>query len=135
MSKISKLKIHPLLAVACVVIIVAGMQAIAPVLNLFLVALLFAVSILPVLTWQLKRGWSRTLALSLTTLLIAVIGASLAAVLGLAINNVVGKIPFYKQRVTELYQSALTYIESIGIKMEDIESLELLSPDRLFSIG
>jgi len=135
MSKISKLKIHPLLAVACVVIIVAGMQAIAPVLNLFLVALLLAVSILPILSWQLKRGWSRTLALSLTTLLVAVIGASLTAVLGLAINNIVGKVPFYKERVTELYQSVLTYIESIGIKMADIESLELLSPDKLFSIG
>jgi predicted PurR-regulated permease PerM len=135
MSEKPRLKIHPLLAVACAVIIVAGMQAIAPVLNLFLVALLLAVSILPLLTLMLKRGWSKALALSLTILFVVVIWASLTAMLGLAINNMAGKVPFYKERITESYQSGLKFIESKGINIADIESPELFSPDKLLSIG
>ena len=130
-----KLKIHPLLAVACVVIIIAGMQAIAPVLNLFLVALLLAVSIMPLVAWQLNRGWPRTLALGLTILFVIVIGASLTSILGLAINNMAQKAPFYKDRITEIYQSGLNYIASKGINIEDVQSLELFSPDKLVSIG
>ena len=130
-----KLKIHPLLALACVVIIVAGMQAIAPVLNLFLVALLLAVSIMPLVAWQLNRGWPRTLALGLTILFVIVIGASLTSILGLAINNMAQKAPFYKDRITEIYQSGLNYISSKGINIEDVQSLELFSPDKLVSVG
>ncbi|GJM14788.1 MAG: AI-2E family transporter [Thermodesulfobacteriota bacterium] len=130
-----KLKIHPLLAVACIVIIVAGMQAIAPVLNLFLVALLLAVSIMPLVAWQLNRGWPRTLALGLTILFVIVIGASLTSILGLAINNMAQKAPFYKDRIAEIYQSGLNYISSKGINIEDVQSLELFSPDKLVSVG
>ena len=135
MDKNTRLRIHPLLAVACVVIIIAGMQAIAPVLNIFLVALLLAVSILPVLSWQIKRGWPRKLALSLTILFVVVIGASLTSILALAVNNMVGKVPFYKERISELYQSGLKYISAKGFNIADMQSLELFSPDRLFSVG
>ena len=130
-----KLKIHPLLAIACIVIIIAGMQAIAPVLNLFLVALLLAVSIMPLVAWQLNRGWPKTLALGLTILFVIVIGAFLTSILGLAINNMAEKAPFYKERITVIYQSGLNYIASKGINIEDIQSLELFSPDKLFSVG
>ena len=130
-----KLKIHPLLAIACIVIIIAGMQAIAPVLNLFLVALLLAVSIMPLVAWQLNRGWPKTLALGLTILFVIVVGAFLTSILGLAINNMAEKAPFYKERITVIYQSGLNYIASKGINIEDIQSLELFSPDKLFSVG
>jgi len=130
-----KLKIHPLLAIACIVIIIAGMQAIAPVLNLFLVALLLAVSIMPLVAWQLNRGWPKTLALGLTILFVIVIGAFLTSILGLAINNMAEKAPSYKERITVIYQSGLNYIASKGINIEDIQSLELFSPDKLFSVG
>jgi len=130
-----KLKIHPLLAIACIVIIIAGMQAIAPVLNLFLVALLLAVSIMPLVAWQLNRGWPKTLALGLTILFVIVVGAFLTSILGLAINNMAEKAPFYKERITVVYQSGLNYIASKGINIEDIQSLELFSPDKLFSVG
>ena len=130
-----KLKIHPLLAIACIVIIIAGMQAIAPVLNLFLVALLLAVSIMPLVAWQLNRGWPKTLALGLTILFVIVVGAFLTSILGLAINNMAEKAPSYKERITVIYQSGLNYIASKGINIEDIQSLELFSPDKLFSVG
>ncbi|MGB2693483.1 MAG: AI-2E family transporter [Thermodesulfobacteriota bacterium] len=130
-----KLKIHPLLALACVVIIIAGMQAIAPVLNLFLVALLLAVSIMPLVAWQLNRGWPKAVALGLTILFIIVVGAFLTSILGLAINNMAEKAPFYQDRISDLYQSGLKYIGTKGINIDDIQSFELFSPDKLFSIG
>lgn len=133
--KTGKLKIHPLVAAACIVIIVAGMQAISSVLNLFLLALLLAVSIMPLVAWQLNRGWPRTAALGLTILFVIVVGAFLTSILGLAINNMAEKAPFYKDRITALYQSGLTYISSKGINIDDIQSLELFSPDKLFSVG
>jgi predicted PurR-regulated permease PerM len=59
----NKINIRPLLILASLVIIIAGMKAIASVLNLFLVAILIAVILEPFLVLLLKRGWSKTLSL------------------------------------------------------------------------
>jgi predicted PurR-regulated permease PerM len=52
------IRIHPLLAAASVVIIVAGMREIASVLNIILLSLLLTVSISPILVWLLRKGRS-----------------------------------------------------------------------------
>ena len=130
-----RLNTHPVLFLASVIIIIAGVQAVAPVLNILLLALLLAVSVLPALTWLLKRGWSKALALTITILLVVVISLGMAAILGLAINNMAGKVPTYKERVSALFGESVDYLDSRGIDMSDIKSLDFFSPEKVVSYG
>ena len=133
----SKHRIHPLLAAASIVVIVAGLREIAAVLNIFLVALLLAVSISPILIWQIKRGWPKTVSLAATILIVLIVAAGLSAVLGVAGNNMAEKAPEYQVRITELYKSSLETLSEHGIKIDDIRQLDMFSPDKIvnFSTG
>ena len=135
MTKRPKIRIHPLLAVASIVIIVAGMREIASVLNIFLVALLLAVSISPILIWQIKRGWPKTVSLVATIFIVLVVTAGLSAVLGVAVNNMAEKAPEYQERITVLYQSTLKTLSEKGIKIDDIQQLDMFSPEKLINFG
>lgn len=135
MTHKQRFDIHPLLAAAAIVIIIAGMREIAPILNIFLVALLLAVGISPILTWQIKRGWPKAVSLAVTTLIVLVVTAGLSAMLGVAVNNMGAKVPEYQERVTALYNSSLSELSKHGIKIEEIQQLDIFSPDRLVSFG
>jgi predicted PurR-regulated permease PerM len=126
---------YPIITVASVVIIVAGMHVIASVLNIFLVALLLAVCILPIISWQLRKGLSRSFSLSVTILIVLILTIIMTTTLGLAFNKMAAKVPFYKERLSALYQSTLQYLTSKGIVVGELNSLELLSPDKLISTG
>ena len=135
MMRESKLRIHPLLAVASIVVIVAGMREIASVLNIFLVALLLAVSISPILIWQIKKGMPKALSLAVTIFIVLVVAAGLTAVLGVAGNNMAQKAPEYQVRITALYKSLLDVLSERGIKLDDIKQLDVFSPDRVVNFG
>jgi AI-2 transport protein TqsA len=131
----SKHRIHPLLAAASIVVIVAGLREIASVLNIILIALLLAVSISPILIWQIKRGWPKAVSLAVTILIVLVVAAGLSAVLGVAGNNMAEKAPEYQERITELYRSSLDALSERGIKIADIKQLDMFSPDKLVNFG
>jgi predicted PurR-regulated permease PerM len=129
------IRIHPLLAAASVVIIVAGMREIASVLNIILLSLLLTVSISPILVWLLRKGRSKALSLVLTIVIVLVILAGLTTVLGVAGSNMADKAPEYETRVTVLYKSLLTTLSDRGFDINQIKQLELFSPDKLVSYG
>ncbi len=131
MSSRPKFNIHPLLAGASIVVILAGVREIAPVLNIFLVALLLAVAVSPLLTWQLRKGWPKSLSLALTILIVIVIMGSVSTILGVAINNIVGKAPFYQEKIAELYHSGLTALTARGFDVSDVQQLDVFSPDKI----
>ena len=131
MSSRQKFNIHPLLAGASIVIILAGVREIAPVLNIFLVALLLAVAVSPLLTWQLRKGWPKPISLALTILIVIVIMGSVSTILGVAINNIVGKAPFYQDKIAELYHSGLSALTARGFDVSDVQQLQVFSPDKI----
>lgn len=131
MNSKSKFNIHPLLAGASIVIILAGVREIAPVLNIFLVALLLAVAVSPLLTWQLRRGWPRAVSLTLTILIVIVIMGSISTILGVAINNIVDKAPFYQDKIGELYHSGMKALAARGVDVSDVQQLNIFSPDKI----
>jgi len=130
-----RFSLHPLLSLAAIVVIVAGIKEIAPVLNIFLVALLLAVSISPILTWQIKKGWPKAVSLIVTIFIVLVVTAALSTMLGIAANNMASKAPEYEQRITELYKSGLDMLAGKGIGINEIKQLDLFSPDRLVSFA
>ncbi len=130
-----KFNIRPLVVLAILVIVVAGMRAIAPVLNLFLVALLLAVSLDPLLGLLLKRGWSKSLSLTVIIMILVIIAVFLTIILGVGISEMSDKVPFYQERVSEVYQEGLESLATKGINIEDIENLEVFTPEKLFNLS
>lgn len=131
MNSRPKFSIHPLLAGASIVIILAGLCEVAPVLNIFLVALLLAVAVSPLLTWQLRRGWPKPLSLALTILIVIVIMGFFTSILGVAINNMVSKAPFYQDKIAELYHEGLVSLSARGIDVSEVQKLDIFSPDKI----
>ncbi len=131
MSSRPRFNIHPLLAGASIVIILAGVREIAPVLNIFLVALLLAVAVSPLLTWQLRRGWPKAASLTLAILIVIIIMGSVSTILGVAINNIIGKAPFYQEKIGELYHAGLNMLMERGIDVSDVQQLNIFSPDKI----
>ena len=67
-------KVHPVIVIACLVIIAVGMKAAAPILNLILLAALFAISLVPLVGWLLRKGLQQGTAIALSILIVAVAG-------------------------------------------------------------
>ncbi len=131
MTTRTKFNIHPLLAGASIVIILAGVREIAPVLNIFLVALLLAVAVSPLLTWQLRRGWPKAVSLAFTILIVIVIMGFVSTILGVAINNIAGKAPFYQEKIAELYHAGLNALTARGLDVSEVQKLDIVSPDKI----
>lgn len=127
----TKITIHPLLGAASIVIIVAGMREIASVLNIFLIALLLAVSISPILIWFIKKRLPKAVSLLITILIVLIVAAGLTAVLGVALNNMAQKAPEYEERFTDLYKSSADSLSKHGVEIADIKQLDMFSPNKL----
>jgi len=124
-------KLHPLVAGACIVILVAGMRASASILNTVLLALLFGVSLSPLLTWQLRKGWPRGLALTVTILTVMVGSFLLVGGVGTAAARVAAQLPSYEERLTAVINSTVNFLAARGIDLANLKSIEALSPEKL----
>ena len=131
----NKINIRPLLILASLVIIIAGMKAIASVLNLFLVAILIAVILEPFLVLLLKRGLSKTLSLIVIIITLVITAVFLTLILGVAVSEMSDRVPYYEQQVSTVYNEGLELLASKGVNIQDIENLEVFTPDKLFNLS
>ncbi len=130
-----KIDIIPLRLLAYLVIAIAGIKAISPVLNLLLVAILIAVILDPFLALMLKRGWSKALSLIVIIITLVIVTVFLTLILGVAVSEMSERAPYYEERVSLLYNEALESLSSKGVNIDDIENLEVFTPDKLFSLS
>jgi len=129
------INIRPLFVLASLVIVIAGMKAIAPVLNLILVALLLAIILFPILRLMLNKGWSKALSLTLIIIILVIGAILLTLILGAGISQMSERLPYYEGRLTEVYNEALQWLAGKGANIEDIKSLDVFSPQNLFDIS
>ena len=120
-----------LLAAACIVIIVAGLKAVAPILSGFLAAMLLALVLTPV-TRKLVR-WRVPMPLAvLITMLGVFIGAAFVIYLVVgSVSELSGNLPDYNQRYLALREQVFTFLQGYGVDTTKLLSLELLEPGKL----
>ena len=128
-------RIHPILLIACMVIIVAGMKAAAPILNPVLLAALFAVSLVPLVTWEIRKGLHQGTAITLSILIVAVGGVLMILALGGAVTRIIQNVPVYSERLSVLLKGVIDFLHARGIDMSDIRSLEAFSPSNLAKLA
>ena len=97
---------HVLLSLACVVVLVAGLQAAGSVLLPFLLSILLAVLAMPVVRWLQGVKIPATLAVLLTVCLLLGLFTGVGVVVGTSVNDFSDKLPVYEEllraKVTEL---------------------------------
>ncbi len=123
-----------LLGAACCVIILAGMKAIAPLLNMVLLAWLMAYSITPFPNWLMRKRVPSALAVLITLLLVVIGGITVASLLGLSIAGLIQQLPTYQADLTALRDNVIGFLAGRGIDLSKIKTLDIFSPGRLIQL-
>jgi predicted PurR-regulated permease PerM len=124
-----------LLSTAALVIIAAGVREAAPVLDSILLAALLAMAVVPAFDDLRRRGVSKGLAATLTTLLLAVVLVALIAFLGVAGTRLVRALPAYQDKAESLRQALETWLAARGIQPERVFSIDILNPGSLLGLA
>jgi len=123
-----------LMGAACCVIILAGMKAIAPLLNMVLLAWLIAYSITPLPNWLMRKRVPSAVAVLITLLLVVIGGLTVASLLGLSIAGLIQKLPTYQADLTSLRDNVIGFLSSRGVDLSQIKSLDIFSPARVIQL-
>lgn len=104
-----------LLALASVVVVVAGLKLGAPLLVPFMAAVFLAILSLPILTWLEERKVPRSLAVTVTVLINVGMLALLGWLLTGSLGGFVEAVPTYRARVEQLLERMVRWLEVRGV--------------------
>ncbi len=95
-----KVGLHMLQKLAALVIILAGIHAAADILVPMLLALFFAIVLNPLVTWFLRRGFNRTMAITIVVVVMLIGLTLLFGVLAASLNEFIALLPKYNKELT-----------------------------------
>ncbi len=107
-----------LVVAALSVVVVAGMQAAASILNLFLLSVFIATLCAPPLFWLLRRGVPNTLAVVIIMLGLLVTALFLMVFMGRSVNALSQQLPTYQQRLGDLINHTIIWLNSHGLEID-----------------
>ncbi len=116
---------------AGLVIILAGLRAAAPTVDLVLVSLLLAMTVYPIPHLLTRRGLSRPLAVVLTLLIVLVGGAGLVLALAVSLGRLAEEAPKYGPQLSAMVDSIEQSLAARGI---DTASLPKPDAARILSL-
>ncbi|MFL5507808.1 MAG: AI-2E family transporter [Gemmatimonadales bacterium] len=119
-----------LLAAACLVVILAGVRAVAPVLNNVLMALLLALVMAPIARLLVQRGLRPVAAVSLTVLSVLVFLVTVSVTLGRSLAGLTRDLPTYAAALDALRARGLQQLVAWGVNLQGLEVTDFLSPSR-----
>ena len=95
-----KAGLHILLKLACLVVILAGIHAAADIIVQLLLALFFAIVLNPLVTWFLRRGVSRPVAITIVVIVMLIGLTALFGVLAASLSEFSTMLPQYNKELT-----------------------------------
>jgi len=122
-----------LLAGAAFVIIVAGLKAAAPIVNVVLLALLIAQSLSPLPMWLMKKGAKPGSSVFLSLLLVILGGLLLVALFSLSTARLADRLPAYQARFTALRDNVMTLLTGRGVDVSQITAFQPLDPNQILA--
>ncbi|MDU2938078.1 MAG: AI-2E family transporter [Enterobacteriaceae bacterium] len=95
-----KAGLHILLKLASLVVILAGIHAAADIIVQLLLAIFFAIVLNPLVTWFIRRGVKRPVAITIVVIVMMIVLTALFAVLASSLNDFVALLPKYNKELT-----------------------------------
>ena len=109
-----------LLVAACVVVIIAGLRAAAPIILPFLIAVFLAVVNVPLMNWLIRNRVPKPIAVVLTILTAVSIVGILVGVMATSLNQFSVVAPTYQERLQELFASITILAERYGVPADQL---------------
>ncbi len=123
-----------LLTGASLVIVVAGMQAAAALINPFLLAIFLAILFSPPLYWLQRRGVPKALAVAIVLLGFLVISFLLMVFVGRSLNALTGQLPVYQERLAAILAHLFAWLNHLGIDTSNLLIADYVSPGKVMSL-
>jgi AI-2 transport protein TqsA len=123
-----------LLIAACLVVVIAGLRAAAPVLLPFFLALLLAMLSLPLLVWCRGKRVPTTLAVLLTILINTVALAAIVLIVGNSVERFTQEAPKYANRLQQMAVALASWLESRGIHLPPGIAEEVVNPGAVLNL-
>jgi AI-2 transport protein TqsA len=124
-----------LVAAACLVVIIAGLRAVAPVLNNVLMALLLAQVMAPIAGMLVRRGMPTVGAVALTVASVLVFLLTVSVALGRSLSGLTRDLPTYAAGLDALRARALAQLEAWGLNLQGMAITDILSPSRAVGVA
>ncbi|MCF8069727.1 MAG: AI-2E family transporter [Desulfobacterales bacterium] len=124
-----------LLALACFVILVAGMKAAGSILVPFLLSVFIAIICAPFMFWLQRKGLPNWLAILSILVIICVLTFFLAGFVGSSINSFIKTMPAYHAKLSEITGTAITWFEGFGFDVDGKLISDNLNPAKVMSIA
>jgi len=106
-----------LFAGACLVVVVAGLNAAEPVFLPLLMAVFLAILCVPPLAWLRRRGLPRWLATALVAIGASLALLAVAVIIGGTLQQFYDRVPYYQTRLDELVGSGIEALRRRGVEV------------------
>jgi len=120
---------------ASVVVIVFGMKYAASIVTPALLALVITIGISPLLSWQMRRGGPRGVALFFTLVVTAVVGSAVLFLLMTSMARFIKSLPNYSDELRPYWDAIQSGLARVGIDTSDLTSLKNIDPGKIVSVG
>ncbi len=129
------MKLHALQIIAYLVIIAAGMKAAAPIINTILLALLLAISIMPVVIWLMKKGVPKVITLLIIISAIIILTLLTGSILSVAVVGIADKLPQYEVQLSVLTTDIIQTFSKFGLNLSDTFSMQGFDPKQIMGFA
>jgi AI-2 transport protein TqsA len=126
---------NPLVTLASAMIIVAGMHAAAPLVNIILMAFLLAMSLTPLMEWAIKKGIKPSLAVTITVTSVVLGGLLLSFVIAGSVSRMIDLLPTYQPQLAEIRDSFVKFLGGFGIDTASLGVGGQLEPQRILEMA
>lgn len=122
-----------LLALAALVVVIAGIKAAEAILVPFLLAMFLAVICYPVILFLGRRGVPVWIGVLFLVAIMVLIEMALASLIGSSFNSFTQNVPVYQQRLKVVYFDIVKWLESHGL--EKIDPITDFDPSSIMPIA
>ena len=128
-----KTGLHILLKLAALVVILAGIHAAADIIVQLLLALFFAIVLNPLVTWFIRRGVGRPIAITLVVVVMLIVLTALVGVLASSITEFMDLLPKYNKELTRKVLYLQEMVPFLNLHMSPERILQRMDSDKLMT--
>lgn len=126
---------HILLKLASLVIILAGIHAAADIIVQLLMALFFAIVLNPLVTWFLRRGVKRPVAITIVVVVMMIVLTALFGVLAASFNEFITMLPKYNKELTRKVLQLQDMMPFLHLHMSPERMLQRMDSDKMMAFA
>jgi len=130
-----KAGLHILLKLAALVIILAGIHAAADIIVQLLMALFFAIVLNPLVTWFLRRGVKRPVAITIVVVVMMIVLTALFGVLAASFNEFITMLPKYNKELTRKVLQLQDMMPFLHLHMSPERMLQRMDSDKMMAFA